>query len=252
MKTIQLETVDSTNTYAKTYLRENGAIHEPLLVLAEEQTGGRGRKGKSFSSVKGNGIYMTLCLPFSIRPEEAVFVTAAAGTAVRKALYELTGEEFTIKWVNDIYLRGKKVAGILTEAVTDPETGLLRYAVTGVGINLNADIGKMPKEVQAVAGTIPYAGDASAVPFFVASRIQETVELAFSGKEGRKAVLSSYREHSFLTGKHVTFTENGVLFEGRVQGIDDGARLLVVTKEGLKALDSGEVSVKFPRKKEVF
>ena len=252
MKTIELETIDSTNTYAKAFLRENGAFHEPLLVLAKEQTGGRGRKGKSFSSVKGNGIYMTICLPFSIRPEEAVFVTAAAGTAVREALSELTGEDFTIKWVNDIYLGERKVAGILTEAVTDPETGLLRYAVTGVGINLNADIGKMPQEVQAIAGTIPYAGDASEVPFLVASRILTTVELAFSGKEGRETVLTAYRGHSFLAGKHVTFTENGVSFEGTVQGIDDGARLLVVTKEGLKALDSGEVSVKFPRKQEVF
>ena len=116
------ETIDSTSTYAKK-LAESGAEHG-TAVIALQQTGGRGRLGRSFHAPAGTGIYMSLILKTAADFSKAMLVTTAASVAVCRAIRKVCGADPQIKWVNDIYLNGKKVCGILTEAVTDPDTGL--------------------------------------------------------------------------------------------------------------------------------
>ena len=121
------DTVDSTNTEAKRLL--NAGDRGNFLVVADEQTAGRGRQGKQFYSPRGTGIYMTMVVHHGRRLQDAVSVTTAAGVAVCRAIEELTDKHPQIKWVNDVYIDDKKICGILTEAALDLESGMLDYAV---------------------------------------------------------------------------------------------------------------------------
>lgn len=245
MRHIHLDTVDSTNTYARKLLASEIGSGEAVLVTASEQTAGRGRTGKSFSSLRDNGIYMTLAVPLRRKPQDAVFLTCAAGTAVHQVLSLATGLPFAIKWVNDIYLSEKKVAGILTEAITDMDTGLMTHALIGIGLNCNADIARLPEELKDIAGTFPYEGDPLLLAEEIAARVSETIAVSFSGEEGYQKVLADYRGAQLLTGREVFWEENGNLRRGIAAGINDRAELLVRTEEGTVSLSSGEVSVRW-------
>ena len=129
------ESLDSTNNEAK---REtaNGKTDKPLLIISEEQTLGRGRNGRNFYSPKGTGLYFSLVTSPKSDLTSAVGITSYAAVCVVEAIKELTGTDTKIKWVNDIYLDGKKLCGILTEAVSDFETGTVSNIIIGIGINL--------------------------------------------------------------------------------------------------------------------
>ncbi|MEG1870124.1 MAG: biotin--[acetyl-CoA-carboxylase] ligase, partial [Oscillospiraceae bacterium] len=128
-----LKTVSSTNTHAR-MMAANGAKHG-TIVVSEEQTNGKGRMGRTFFSPEGSGIYMSIILRPNTHTTNAVFITTAAAVAVCRAIAKLTVAKPTIKWVNDIILRDKKICGILTEAVTDFENGMVESVVVGIGIN---------------------------------------------------------------------------------------------------------------------
>lgn len=145
-----VDTAGSTNSVLKT-LAEKGAPHGQVLI-AKEQTAGRGRLGRSFCSPKDTGLYMSVLLRPRFSAEDALFITTAAAVAVAEAVDRFAESESKIKWVNDVYLSGKKVCGILTEAAMDFESGGLNYAVCGIGINLSAE--RLPKELEAIAGGI--------------------------------------------------------------------------------------------------
>ncbi|MDR1131525.1 MAG: biotin--[acetyl-CoA-carboxylase] ligase, partial [Oscillospiraceae bacterium] len=147
-----LSVTDSTNTQAKK-LAADGARHGTLL-LAEEQTAGRGRSGKRFFSPRGLGLYMSVIL----RPDAATvsprLVTLAAAVSVCRAVEALTGLEPRIKWVNDVYLDGKKICGILTEAVMDMESGGIDSIIVGVGVNCAVEEAILPPELHGIVGSI--------------------------------------------------------------------------------------------------
>ena len=124
-----LRTVDSTNTEARRRILSGESL--PQAILAEEQTAGRGRMGRSFYSPAGTGIYLSLC--FEASGSEILFLTTAAAVAVHRAIREVTGIVTDIKWVNDLYFRGRKVSGILAESFSVEEK---RYVIRGVGVNL--------------------------------------------------------------------------------------------------------------------
>ena len=123
LEPIYYATVDSTNTEAKRLL--NAGYRGNFLVVADEQTAGRGRQGKQFYSPRGTGIYMTVVVHHGRRLQDAVSVTTAAGVAVCRAIEELTDKHPQIKWVNDVYIDDKKICGILTEAVVGMELSLI-------------------------------------------------------------------------------------------------------------------------------
>lgn len=242
MRIIEFDLIGSTNTYVKDYLRNGGLPEgETLLVTAKGQTAGRGRVGRSFSSEKGNGLYMTVAFHVGKRPEESLFITSAAAVAVAETLLAAGSGEVKIKWVNDIYKGEKKVCGILTEAFTDPASGLMEYAIVGVGINIDADVEKLP----AVAGTLRNLSVSNEVlSVMLSEKIEKLSLMAVSSAEGKSEILRRYREKSMMTGREVFWEENGTAVTGRVAGIDDECMLMVDTVSGRRVLDSGYISVK--------
>lgn len=233
----EYDTVTSTNTLLKEQA-EAGAP-EGTVMIAKHQTAGRGRLGRSFYSPKDTGLYMSILLRPNLKMEEALLLTTATAVAVSEALEMVTGEQTAIKWVNDIFCHGKKVCGILTEAVPDLETGKLQYAVIGIGVNLMPPKEGFPEELQSIATSVCDS---------------ETQEVATLAKEilnqlsiyleqlPEKMFLHAYRQKCFLIGKEVIVLPDNQ--QARVLGIDDAVGLIVQLDDGTqKILRTGEVSV---------
>lgn len=250
MKTIRLETVDSTNTFVKRYLKDHSlpsCEDGRLLVIADEQTAGRGRTGKTFSSLKDNGLYMTLAVPADKKPKELLMLTPAAAVAVLSVLEEEGCRGLGIKWVNDILDADmKKVCGILTEGVRDPDTGLISYAVIGIGLNAGTDVGRLPEELGNIAGSITVRSGKTELAEKIAGRVSQFADRILAGD--REDVLKKYRESSILTGKAITWEQDGILRSGVADSVNDDCNLVVRTEEDTIILNSGMVSVR-PAKK---
>lgn len=235
------ESVSSTNTVLKTLAERGG--REGMVIIAERQEKGKGRLGRSFHSPKGTGLYMSVLLRPKFPAEQALAITTAAAVAVAGAIDRVTGERSQIKWVNDVYLHGKKVCGILTEAAIDFESGSLNYAVLGMGVNLQEPPGRFPAELQGVAGAIfaepPPAGARARLAGAILNRF-----FAYYRAMPRQAYMREYRERSLLTGMEICFQQGDCTWEGTVTGIDDQAHLLVKLPDGsTKVFGAGEVSV---------
>ncbi len=233
-----IERTGSTNTDLKR-AAEQGEKHGTVLI-AKEQTNGKGRLGRSFCAPKDTGLYMSILLRPDFSAEEALFITTSAAVAVSEAADALAGTETKIKWVNDVYSEGKKICGILTEASMNFENGRLDYAVCGIGVNLTADT--FPEELRSIAGGI------------LSERKELRAELAagilsrfffYYDRLPAPDFLPEYRRRSLLLGKRIEFTQNGREFEGTAQDIDSKARLVVRLNSGeTTALSSGEASLK--------
>ncbi len=154
-KLICLDSVDSTNNYAKK-LAMTG-VEDSTAIAADEQTGGRGRLGRTFLSPKGKGIYLTLLYRPAIPPAAAVNLTAYVAVAVCDGIEAVTGIRPGIKWTNDIVLGCRKLCGILTEMAVEGETGALQYIITGIGINVNHMPEDFPPEVRGIATSLTQA-----------------------------------------------------------------------------------------------
>ena len=231
------DTINSTNTYAKT-LALSGAKHG-TLIAANHQTNGRGRSGHSFESPAGTGLYMTLILRPKIEISKFQMITVADAVAVCKAIEDLTKiEDLKIKWVNDVYLRGKKITGILTEAVTNFENGEIESVITGIGINVS---------------TKKFHGDFSAGAIFekgdeilfgrdeLCAKISDYI-MDMAENLNDPEIIKSYRERSMFTGKNISYMKNNEKYFAKVEGIDDFGGLEIINDKGEKEiLRSGEV-----------
>lgn len=242
------EEIDSTNNIAKAEANTD----TPTLYIARTQTGGRGRLGRSFHSPADTGLYMTVAYTSRHPLSEAVRVTAAAAVAAASAIEALTGISPAVKWVNDLYLNGAKVGGILTEAVTRPD-GAHRMVV-GLGINLTTTA--FPEGLRAPAASLFSPSDAEAVtPALVGALAGEITrrlldmttphgDADFPGGMWGDACLCDYRRRLLYVNTPVICTQGSRSFEGVLLGVDDGYSLLVETKEGVVTLSSGEISVR--------
>ncbi len=233
----------STNDDIKA-LAETG---EPAgaVLIALRQTGGRGRMGRKFHSPPGTGLYLSVLLRPDALPEESVFLTTSAAVAAARGVKTVFGKDVSIKWVNDLYLEGKKVCGILTEAGVDGKTGRLEYAVCGIGFNLVLPEGGFPEEISAIAGALSETLDPNDAPRLAAAFLNELQRVL---QESRNEILEEYRSRSLLTGKKVTSPTGAFPGVARVLGIDDSAGLTVRLESGeVRVLNSGEVSVRLER-----
>ena len=235
------DTVDSTNTAAKA---DAPAAASPALYVARTQTGGRGRLGRSFHSPADTGLYMTVAYTTDRPLTEAVRVTAGASVAAVAAVEALTDKAPAIKWVNDLYLRHAKVGGILTEAVTLP--GGLTRMVVGLGINLSTTA--FPDGLRAPAACLFPPEEAHLVtPAFMGTLAGEItrrlLELTEGGLWGEEC-LAFYRRRLLYVGEAVLCTRGNESFEGVVRGVDENFALLVETDGVVRALSSGEISVR--------
>ena len=235
------QTVTSTNTIAKE-LAAKGA-QEGTVIIAREQTEGRGRMGRSFYSPMASGVYFTLILRPTLNLEDSLLITTAAAVAVVKAIEAVAGIKAGIKWVNDIFADGKKVCGILTEASLNFESGGLEYAVVGIGINIETN--HFPKELTHIAGSIfsDKPTDKPVTSMLVAEVLNNMAECMNSLTD--KKYLEEYRSHSFLIGQEILVLKSNAAIPAKALDIDEKARLIVEYKDGSReALSSGEVSVR--------
>lgn len=233
------DTVTSTNTL----LKEQAAAGAPdgTVIIAKHQTAGRGRMGRSFYSPADTGLYMSVLLRPQLKMEDALFLTTATAVAVSSAIEKTTGQQTSIKWVNDIFCHGKKVCGILTEAVPDLTNGMLKYAVIGIGVNLLPPKEGFPEELQQVATTVLSKEAKEDVVEQLKTEILNQLSI-YLEQLPEKTFLEAYREKCFLIGRDViVFPDNQL---ARVLGIDDMVGLIVQLDDGSqKTLRTGEVSV---------
>ncbi|MDE5907207.1 MAG: biotin--[acetyl-CoA-carboxylase] ligase [Lachnospiraceae bacterium] len=254
--TVQVEKkVDSTNNVLKQYVA--GGEKRDMVLLAEEQSAGRGRRGRSFYSPEGTGLYLSLLLHPDVGPEEGTMLTTLTAVAAAKAVEGIIGESVQIKWVNDVWLRGKKISGILTEGSASLEEGKLEYVVVGIGINLYEPAGGFPEEIREVAGAV-FTHDISQENL----RNRLSVEflshfMAYYQAFPARDYLEEYRRRSFVVGKRVRIitpggkpqkTEDKGVSDreyAEVLGIDDACHLKVRYDDGtIEFLSSGEISIK--------
>lgn len=231
---IVLKTVDSTNNYAKKAVAdgaENGTI-----IVADTQTAGRGRRGNSFYSPPKTGLYMTVILRRDFFNSDTDLITICAGCGVCRAIEELTDKTPLIKWVNDVYLDGKKICGILSEATIDFEAKTIDSVVVGMGINLTTE--DFPDGLEKKAGTLGLSLNRSAL----AAKVAEC--LFYCLERTREENIADYKAHSLVLGKQVSFVKNNIDYTAEAVDIDDKGQLIVKTKDGEMILNSGEISVR--------
>lgn len=235
------QSIDSTNNQAR-ILASGGAPHG-TAVLALHQTQGKGRMGRTFVSPDRMGIYLSLLLKPDFDVSHSLLVTTAASVAVVHAIKKVCDLDPMIKWVNDIYLDGKKICGILTEALTDFETGQIEYLVLGIGINCNTK--GIPDDLKNIVGALP---DTVSKNHLAAEVINQVMTLVQNLEAER--FIREYQEHSMVTGQNILVYKGGYKEDvrgipARALGIDKQGGLKVLYSSGeQETLTSGEVSIR--------
>ena len=235
--------VTSTNTILKE-MAEQGA-KEGTVIIAEEQTAGRGRTGKQFYSPKGTGIYISILLRPDIPAEESLFLTTSAAVATARAIEDVSDKRALIKWVNDIYLEDKKTCGILTEGAFNVETGKLDYDIVGIGINVCIPDGGFPDNIKDIATAIfdKQTDSINKRSILIANLLDYFMEYYKDFKS--KSYVKEYIERSMIIGKTITVIEGSKTSVAKAIDIDKNCRLKVQFEDGTtKWLSSGEVSTK--------
>lgn len=239
---VYLESVDSTNNYAKR-LAEEGAA-DGTLVIADEQTGGKGRRGRHWETPKGANIAMTLLIRPQIRPEHASRLTLLMAMAVAEGIRQVTGLDAEIKWPNDVVVHGKKVCGILTEMNT--EVDYINYVVLGTGINVNQET--FPEEIQHIAGSLCKELGTKVCRAELAACIMERLETlyeTFLKTEDLSELYQEYNELCVNRGHEIRVLEPGNEYVGTTDGINERGELVVQKKDGeTVCVYAGEVSVR--------
>lgn len=237
--------IGSTNSYAKTLIGKGAG--QGCVVVSRRQSAGRGRLGRTFLSPAG-GIYLSVVLQPDVPALSALPVTCAVAVAAAQAIEKVCGIEVSIKWVNDLFYRERKIAGILTEGVVDVENMRLTALVCGIGLNFSTRISEFPAELQPVAGSL-YDGptsvpDGSDQSLLVATLVRYLYK--YSDSLPDTSFLDYYRRHHLLTGRRVKILSSGnELDRGVVEGVDDRAQLLLRRPDGtLVRISTGEVSVR--------
>jgi BirA family transcriptional regulator, biotin operon repressor / biotin---[acetyl-CoA-carboxylase] ligase len=241
------EEIDSTNEELKRLFRqaEKEKCRNGSLAVANHQTAGKGRLGRYFYSPSQTGIYMSVLLELGLDFAESVLVTTAASVAVCRAIQEVCGISCGIKWVNDIYLKDRKICGILTEAVTDASSGRISAMICGIGINVST--GDFPEEAGKLAASL-YEKDTEAMPEDILNRLTAAVYrhlMQICMKLPDKSYMAEYRDRSVVLGRPIRYTDHGEWVNARVTGIDEDGGLEVLSeRDGQITLSSGEITIR--------
>ena len=252
--------IDSTNTYSKRLMAENGSfrdakgqltdfgnIYHNSVIVAESQTAGRGRMGRTFYSPKKTGIYLSVIYSPEGGITQPAEITAFSAVAVCRAIRKLYKIKPAIKWINDIFINNKKVCGILTEGFTNFETGTIEAAIIGIGVNIEDNPDFFPEDVAKIAGGILQKDEEKK-----AGRCQLAAEIAGQVltilTEAPESVMAEYKEDVFIIGKqveiHPVIGDDKANYNATVIDIDNNASLVVKLNDGtVKTLSSGEISL---------
>ena len=237
---IWYDVIDSTNNQAKKLIQQ-GAPHGTVLI-ADRQTGGRGRMGRSFSSPAGMGVYMSVILRLQTPPDQLMHLTCASAVAACNAVEKAAGFRPGIKWTNDLIFGGRKLAGILTELIITPtETA----AIIGIGINCSQAEADFPEDIRSFAGSLAMVSGYSVDRGQVAAALIEAFSEMADHLANKQEMLDAYRQDCITVGKQISIVKAGDVRHGIAVGIDDDGALLVEFPDGhIETVNAGEVSVR--------
>ena len=241
---VQLQVLPSASS-TNTVLRElaNAGAPEGQVVLANTQTGGHGRYGRSFFSPADSGLYMSLLLrPHGFSPEQATGLTTLAAVAACEAMEAVSGCKASIKWVNDVLIAGKKVCGILTEGAFSLENQSMEYVVVGVGINVYPPREGFPEDLQDIAGYVLEQQQADGKNALAAGFLNRFMAYY---RRNDLDYAQAYRERSVVIGRDIDVISPSGTRRALALDIDRDCRLLVRYENGeIARLSSGEVSIR--------
>jgi len=236
------KSIPSTNTEAKMKILQ-GAIHGSVII-SDEQTNGRGRFGRDFYSPPQSGIYMSIVLKPHLNMKNSMLITTAAAVAVCLSIDNFSDKKSQIKWVNDIYLDNKKICGILTEAVTDFESGNVESVIIGIGLNVTTSETSFPDDLKTIAGSIQNSYEGFISRNKLAADIINKILYMCETLEDR-SFLKIYKERSMTIGQNILYKRNDKWIEAYAEDIDDYGGLIVTLNNGQKiSLNSGEITIK--------
>lgn len=246
-----LKETGSTNNDLK-QLATEGEIRD-YIIISGCQTGGKGRRGRTFFSPKDSGLYISILLHPNTDAREGAMLTTLAATAEAMAIEELTGMEIGIKWVNDVIYQKKKISGILTECSLSMEDGKLEYAIVGVGINVYEPAGGFPKELANVAGFLLSEQQSNFRNRLAVAFVKHF--MSFYQEFPNKVYFAEYKKRSVVLGKEVYVLPAGIADlnnidyeacqKAQVKDLDEECGLVVTFEDGHEeTLSNGEVSVR--------
>lgn len=240
-----IQQVDSTNTVAKK-LAAQGAP-EGTIVVADQQTSGRGRLGRQFFSPAGVGVYLTVILRPKAKPEQILHLTAMTAEAICQAVEKACGVRPQIKWTNDLILNQKKLSGTLTELSVEAESGMVQYVVAGIGINCNQNREDFDPEIQDVATSLRMqTGTLVDRNRLAAAQIMALYEMSrdLLGP-GRAQWLQQYSEDCITLGQEIKIVRGDQVRYARAEGLTPDAALVVSYADGSREeISCGEVSIR--------
>ncbi len=239
-----LDRIDSTNTECKR--RAVSGAPEGLVVIADGQTGGRGRLGRSFQSPPGCGLYLSALLRPRLEPQEVSDFTAWTAVAVCDGIQAACGVRPRIKWTNDLVLEGRKLCGILTELGLESETNALEYLVVGIGVNVNHRPEDFSEDVRSVAVSLAQVLGRPVRRSELAAQVILALDRMYAAfPREKQRYLDRYRAGCLTPGNRVQLVTPVSRQEATALEIDDQFRLVVELEDGTrKALSAGEVSVR--------
>ncbi len=236
-----LSTVHSTNQYLKEM--DTAGTQSGYVVIADEQTNGRGRRGRTFLSPKSEGIYLSILLKLNGQPNDVRLLTICAAVAVSRAIEKACSIKADIKWVNDIYCNGKKICGILTEAIISGELQELSTVIIGIGINT----GNVPFEIKEIATSIQEETGMRGIRNRLVAELLnqfEAVYFDFAQKENQQDIIAYYESRLFIIGKRVMVAGIKSSYAASVLGIDERGALVVKDDlEQVHHVTTGEINL---------
>ncbi len=238
---IYSESMTSTNIVLK-QAAENGAAHG-TVALCEEQTSGRGRRGRGWVSLKGQGLWVSLLMRPWIPPNRAQLITFAAALSMAEAVEKETGLSIQIKWPNDLTLNGKKVCGILLELSGDVES--IAYVVVGTGVNVgrNAYPPELAGKAISLADVLDHSVKRAPILRAYLAAMERYMESLV--RDGMSGILQAYEKRSCTLGRWVLVSGGGEDFSGVAAGLDESGALLVKLEDGaIRRVLAGDVSVR--------
>ena len=235
---------DSTNTQAKLFAKQ-GAAHGTVLISGH-QTQGRGRLGRSFYSPADAGLYLSVILRPNCRPEQLMHLTCVAAVAACRAVSQVSGLTPRVKWINDLVLQDKKLGGILTELSCSSVTGLVDYAVIGIGINCHHRQQDFPAEIADIATSLLMeSGQKPSRAALAAALIENMALAADTFVRDQHRWMAAYRQLCLTIGKEIQVIQEDDIRPGKALDVDENGSLLVCFSDGYtEAVQAGEVSVR--------
>ena len=237
------DTITSTNDVLK-QLALQGAPEGTTLV-ADCQTGGRGRMGRTFLSPSGVGIYLSVLLRPPCKPTELMHLTCASASAACSAIEQTSGFRPGVKWTNDIVYNKRKLAGILTELGLNQD-GTTAYAIIGIGFNCNQQLRDFPPAIQDVAGSLKMVtGKETDRALLAAKMIEALYQMNRELLSDRAGILARYRQDCITLGQEISLVRGDEIRHGKALDVDENGALVVRYEDDtIEAVNSGEVSVR--------